>query len=886
MIVTVTVAVVRGILRLYPSRFRTRFGSDVIASVRGELEHARADGSALICAARAVADALAGVIPEHRTGRSGLGLWRGLSADFRDAARSLRHAGSFTAVAIVMLALGVASATTIYSVVDAVVLRALPFDQHDRIIAVLEDNPKRNVSGATMPQIFLDWRERQQSFAQLTATFRNNYRVRNAAGGLDNIRGMRVTRDFFAVLRVQPGLGVPFSAADEVFGQHRRAILSYSFWQRYFGGAPDVIGRDIEIDNERWQVAGVMPRGFSYPVGSEQAVDIFAPLAFRPQDQVRGGGRSYQYVVLGRLKDGVTIEQAAGEMNRVATAIDAEHPGWNTLNPGGQVRLVTLHEMLVGRVRTWMLMLLGAVGLLLVIACANVANLMLARATVRGREMGVRAALGASRWRLTRALLLEGVLLSFAAAALGLLASLWGVQLLKAWMPENIPRVTAIAINGRVLAATVVAAIVTGTLFGMVPAFHAGRPDPNTALRSGDRASTPGAVARRVRSALVVVEVALAVILVMGAGLFTASFVKLMRVDPGFDYHGVLTLGVGVRIDPARFQEAVVQGRPYVERMLDAVRRVPGIGPVAAVSGGMPLTGSRVTMPLEIPGRPELSGDDAEIDTRVVTPEYLPMLRIPLLRGRSITPDDRDGTAPVVLINQAAAQKFWSHADPIGQQVRVEGKARTIIGVVGDIRHGGPETPPRQEAYVAMAQEQIVQATLVMRPPDPATVLPAVKAAIWSVNRDQILYTDRVTLDAYMESLVAQRRFTMALLALFGVLALVISAVGIYGVMAYVVSQRTREIGVRMALGASRGDVVGMVLSHSALLVAAGLAIGSAGSWYLSTVARSFLFQLDARDPRVFGFALASLTVAALLATAIPARRAATVDPAVALRVE
>ena len=888
MIVPVTLAVIRGILRLYPSRFCDRFGPDVIASVRNDLGRARDGGfaSTLTCAASAIGDALAGVVPEHRAGRPGIAVWRGFRTDLRDAIRSLRHAGAFTTVAVATLALGIASATTVFSVVDAVVLRGLPFDHHDRIVAVLEDNPKRNVSGATMPQIYLDWRERQQSFAQFAATFRNNYRVRNAAGGLDSIRGMRVTRDFFPLLRVQPGLGAAFAAEDEIPGQHRRAILSYPFWQRHFGGASDVVGRAMEIDGERWQVAGVMPRGFSYPVGSAQAADIFAPLAFRPQDHVRGGGRSYQYFVLGRLKDGVTIAQAADEMNRVAKAVDAEHPGWNTFNPGGQVRLLTLQEMMVGRVRPWMLMLLGSVSLLLVIACANVANLMLARANVRGREMGLRAALGASRWRLTRALLLEGLLLSLLAAAIGLLASAWGVQLLKAWMPDGIPRVTAIAVNGRVAAATIAAAILTGTIFGIVPALQGGRPDLSAALRSGDRSSTAGTGARRLRSALVVVEVALAVVLVVGAGLFTASFVKVMRVDPGFDYHGILALGVGVRVDPTRFQEAVAQGRPYVERMLDAVRRVPGLGPVAAVSGGLPLTGARVSMRLEIPGRPELSGDDAEIDTRVVTPEYLPMLRIPLLRGRYITSADRDGTPPVVMINQSAARKFWPDADPIGQLVRVEGKERTIVGIVGDIRHGGPETRPQHEAYVAMAQEPIVQATLVMRPPDPAAVLPAVKAAIWTVNRDQILYTDRVTLDAYMDGLVAQRRFNMALLALFGMLALVISAVGLYGVMAYVVSQRTREIGVRMALGATRGAVVGMVLSNSALLVAIGLAIGSAGSWYLSGVARSFLFELDARDPRAFAFALVCLIVTALLATIIPARRAARVDPLVALRSE
>ena len=561
--------------------------------------------------------------------------------------------------------------------------------------------------------------------------------------------------------------------------------------------------------------------------------------------------------------------------------------GWNTLNPGGEVRVVTLHELMVGRVRNWMLMLLGSVTLLLAIACANVANLMLARATVRGREMGLRAALGATRWRLTRALLVEGILLSLAAAALGVLLSVWGVRVIRAWMPDGIPRVADIAVDLRVLAAAIVASVLTGVVFGLVPALQGARPDLAKALQSGSRSATSSAGARRLRGALVVIEVALAVVLVVGAGLFTASFVKVTRIDPGFDYRGIFALGVGVRVDQARFQDAVRRGRPYAHRMIEAVRAVPGVGQVEAVSGGLPLSGGRVSLSVSVPGRAPLERHDAEIDTRVVTPGYLQMLGIPLVRGRYLSAEDRDGAPSVVIVNETAARKYWPGADALGQRIRIEKTERTVVGIAGDIRHGGPEAPPLQEAYVPLAQEEIIQATLVMRPRgDPAALLPAVKAAIWSVNPDQTLYTDRVTLDAYMDSLIAQRRFNMALLALFGVLGLVISAVGIYGVMAYIVSQRTREIGVRMALGASRRAVVRMVLVNSGLLVAGGLVLGSVGAWYLSTVARSFLFELDARDPRAFIAAIACLTVAAFIATVVPARRAARVDPMIALRAD
>jgi putative ABC transport system permease protein len=479
------------------------------------------------------------------------------------------------------------------------------------------------------------------------------------------------------------------------------------------------------------------------------------------------------------------------------------------------------------------------------------------------------------------------VLLSLVAAAVGVLLAHWGVRILKAWIPDGIPRVADIAIDVRVLGATIAAAITTGAVFGIVPALQSARPDLTNVLRAGGRGSTAGAGAQRLRSALVVVEVALAVVLVVGAGLFTASFVKVMRVDPGFDYHGVLAVGVSVRIDPGKIEDALDRGRPYVERMMDAVRAVPGVEDVAAVYGGLPLSGGRVSNHVTVPGHGTFEGDADDVDTRTVTPNYLQMLRIPVISGRGITADDRQGAPPVALINQTAARKYWQGADPLGQRLSIDGREWVVVGIVGDIRHGGPELPARPEAYMPMAQERIASATLVMRgPADPMVLLPSIKAAMWSVNRDQMIYTDRVTLEAYMDGLIAQRRFNMALLALFGTLGLVISAVGIYGVMAYIVSQRTKEIGVRMALGASRAAVVRMVLANAGGLVAAGLAIGGVGAWYLSAAAKTFLFQLDAQDPRAFLAAVLCLAAAALLATAIPARRAASVDPMVALRAE
>ena len=804
--------------------------------------------------------------------------------DLKTAIRSLRKSPTFTAVALVVLALGIGAGTAIFSIVDAVVLRGLPFDEHDRIVAVLSIDTKRPTTfsgGSVTSQTYLDWRRLQESFEGLATVGGALFRLKTANGEPADALGQRVTWEFFPTLRGVPILGRAFTADDEIEGRHRVAILSYAFWQRRFGGSPDAIGKTIDLSERSWEIVGVMPLGFAYPVASEKPTEIYVPRSFTKDDKLRGGGRNYNDIVIGRLKSGVTIQRASDQMNRVAKTLDEQYPKWE---PGWRVRVVTLHEHLVGRVRGWMLMLLGAVGMVLLIACANVANLMLARATVRSREMAIRAALGASRWRLIRGLLLEGVVLSVIGAAIGVLLAYAGVQVLRTWLPAGLPRVAAIAIDLRVLGAAIAAAFVTGILSGLAPALQSSRPELTTALKEGGRSSTAGAAGQRLRNALVVAEVALAVVLLVGAGLFIGSFVKLMRVDPGFDYQNVLALNVGVR---GKYEEALKRGPSYIEQMLEAVRRVPGVELAGAVSGGLPLSGSWSRTNVELPGRADLKGDDDSIDRRSVSADYLKVLRIPLIRGRYLTGQDREGAQPVAVINQAAAGKYWPNQDALGQRAKINGKDRIVVGIVGDIRHLGPETPPRQECYLPLAQDASIGATLVMRTRgDPIKVLPAVKAAIWSINRDQRLTEDTVTLEAYMDRLIAQRRFNMALLALFGVLGLVIAAAGIYGVMAYVVAQRTNEIGVRMALGATPGNVVSMVLKRACVLMFAGLAIGSAGAWYLKTAVRTFLFQIEPTDTRVFIAALITLAAAGLLASAIPARRAAAVDPLIALRDE
>jgi putative ABC transport system permease protein len=611
---------------------------------------------------------------------------------------------------------------------------------------------------------------------------------------------------------------------------------------------------------------------------------MYTPIPWRDEDKTRGTSHNYNYTAIGRLKKGVSVAQAHDQMNRVSVALDQQYPKWS---PGRTVRVIPLQEHIVGRVRSWMLMLLAAVGLVLLIACANVANLMLARATVRQRELAIRAALGASRWRLVRGLLVEGVVLALFGAAIGVLLAYAGAQAMRAWLPAGLPRIASIGLDLRVLAAATAAAVGTGVFFGIVPALQSSRPDLTTALKDSGRSSTAGAGSQRLRSMLVVSEVALAVVLLVGAGLFIGSFARLTRIDPGFDYHNVLSLNVGIRWEPAKekYEDAAKRGRPYLQQMYDAVRRVPGVEAVALVNGGVPLTGSWSRTGVEIPGRGELKGDDDSIDRRSVTPAYLTLLRVPLIRGRHLADTDGENAQPVMVINEFAARKYWPDQDAIGQRAKINNKERLVVGIVGNIRHLGPESPLRQEAYIPLAQEPNTGATLVIRTRDDAlATLPAVKAAIWSVNREQRVSGDAFTLEGHMDRLIAQRRFNMALLALFGVLGLVIAAVGIYGVMAYIVAQRTSEIGVRMALGATAGNVVRMVLGRAAILIVTGLAIGGTAAWYLSAGVKTFLFEIDPNDPRVFAAAIAALTLAGLMASAVPARRAAAVDPIVALR--
>jgi putative ABC transport system permease protein len=810
--------------------------------------------------------------------------------DLKAALRSLRSSPTFTAVALIVLVLGVGASTAIFSVVDAVVLRGLPFDEHDRLMAVGERrtpgpkpdptrDPLQLVSVA--PQNWMDWAAQQQVFESFAAIASSAVTLQEPGGEPEDLRSQRVTAGFFDVLRARPALGRAFTAANEVEGRDRVVVLSDALWRRRFGGDSAIVGRTIPLNGDAYEVVGVMPAGMTYPVGAARPTDVWMPHVVAADERRRDPNNFSLYLqTIARLKPGVSIEQAQAQMTQVAAALKKANPEWNK---DSLIGVRPLRDHLVGaQTKSWMLMLLGAVAIVLLIACANVANLLLARATARGREIGVRAALGASRWRLVRQLMIESLVLSVGGTLLSIVLAWWAVQLLKNAMPEGVPRVATIALNLRVLAAAAGASIVTGVLFGIFPALQTSRPDLTKALKDDSRGSV-GAGRQRLRGALVVTEVALAVVLLVGAALFIGSFAALMRIDPGFDPAQVLIVQLLPKSEPG---QPPPDSRAAFGQIVDRIAQAPGVVHASMILGGTPLGGSMSTTRVTVPGKPPTG-----VSVRRVTPDYHKALRIPLKRGRLFAAGDREGNANVILVNESAAKDLFAGADPVGRVVKMRGPQRqdqdvTIVGVVGDVHQTTLETGPVGEIYVPLAQGSLGSGELVIRTAgDPFAALPAVKAAVLQVLPDVPLRNVR-TMQQSVGKLVAQRRLNMLLLGLFGLLGLVISAAGIYGVMAYTVSQRTREIGVRIALGATRGAVVGMVLRNAGLMVAMGLSIGGAGAWYLSAAAKRFLFGLDATDPRAFAAALLTLALAAFVASAIPARRAASVDPMVALRAE
>jgi putative ABC transport system permease protein len=824
----------------------------------------------------------------------------GLGAEVRQSLRGLRTAPSFTIAALLVLSLGIGATTAIFAVVDAVVLRGLPFDDPDRIVAVGERIAMQKgrkgpflmpgaapptdpqALSAIEPQNYLDWVVQQRVFESIAAIDAGAESTLLVPGAPpEAIVRHRVTAGFFDVLRVRAAIGRVFSPDNDIDGRDRVAVLSDAFWRRRFAGDPAIVGRMIPINGEAYEVLGVMPARFTYPVGALQPAELWIPWVPTPGERVRGRMRSIYLQSIARLKPGVSIEEARAQMNQVAASMEQANPQTNS---GHTVGIRPLRDHLVGAsTKSWMVMLLAAVGIVLLIACANVANLWLARSAARDRDIAVRAALGASRWRLVRLLLVESVLVSAAGTALGIALAWQAIRVLKSAMPEGVARVATIALDGRVLAVAAGLALVTGILSGIVPALQASNPRLAGSLNESSRGGGAGRRRRRLRSALVVVEVALAVVLLVGAALFIGSFISVMRLDFGFQGDRVLTAQIFPQLPPGQDPRSMDLG-PAFEDIVSRLQHVPGIVEASAVYPGIPLRVNMHIDGLNVPGKTREG--DSSVSLKSVSAGYHRALRIPLRRGRLFDANDQKNSAPVIILSEAAARTFFGDEDPVGRTVILVDRERTVVGVVGNARQGSIEINPHPEVYVPMAQSSSRSGYLAIQTiGKPNDVLPTVRSVVSAVlPHDPLRYV--ASMDELIAGQTATRRLNMVMLSLFGALGLALSAIGVFGVMAHLVTLRTREIGVRMALGATRVQIIGMVLRNAVALVLAGVAVGGAAGWYLTAIAKPFLFGLDAHDVRPFVLSATTLLIAALVASYLPARRAASVDPTVALRSE
>ncbi len=807
-------------------------------------------------------------------------LWQ----DVRYGARMLRRSPGFAAAAILTFALGIGANTAIFSIVDAAILRPLPYDEPDRIVNVSQHNPQtgRQTDGM-MPRDFLDWRERTDLFEHIALIGGGAFTL-VGDGEPEEIRVNRVTEGFFEMMRVQPMLGRAFTRADEEPGRERVAILSHAFWKTRLGASPDVIGHQLRLNGQPYEIVGVLPERFVYPAGARRPTPIFLPFTFTAKDRQHGIIQSMSFGPTLRLKDGKTREEVEAVLSQIQAAAD---PRKLAFNKGyTRVELTPLLEEYVGTARSWMLMLLGAVAFVLLIACANVANLVLAHGTARIRELTVRGALGASRWRIARQLLAESLLLATVGAAAGLAVAWWGIGVLRAALPPGIPRASTIGMDLRVLGFTAAAAIATGLVCGLLPALQGSRLDLTTGMKEGSGASA-GKAGRRVRHMLAWVEVALAVMLLVGAGLFISSFARVLWVNYGFDARGVVTIDYGSR----RLAPGEKPDLTYLPRVLEAVRSVGGVEAALVTAGNGPFFGGSTTSPFKVIGRPDVPADARpQIRIKRVSPGFLEILRVPILRGRRFTSQDSRSGVATLVINESAARQFWPNQDPIGQRIEM---AQTneqqweVVGVAGDVRYNDPTLPPVPEAFLNYELATFHSGgTLLLRAAgDASAIVPAIKGAIWTVNPAQTL-TNLQSVDTQFGRTTAARRFNMLLMSIFAALALLIAATGIYGVIAFLVGRRTREIGVRVALGASPSEVVALFLRQGVFVVVAGIAAGLVGAWWLSRAVQQFLFEVEPRDPLVFATVGAVLMVVGVLASWLPARRAARVDPLTALRAE
>ena len=806
--------------------------------------------------------------------------------DIRYAFRMLLKRPGFTVIVVLTLALGIGANTTIFSAIDAVLLNPLPYKNPERLLVVWETNkqlgPEMWDRNEAAIGNFLDWRSHNQIFDQLGALFDTDMNL-TGAGEPQRIKSCVVTTNFFQVLGVQPMLGRSFLPEAETPGSPFTVIISHDLWQRQFGSDPNIINKSLTLNAHQVAVIGVMPPAFELQFPTSKHVDMWVPMVIDVADpDYHDRSNNFLYTV-GRLKQGVSPEQAQSEMNLIASQLQQQYP---ETNADKGVRVVPLQKQLVGNVESYLYMLFAAVGFLLLIACTNVAGLLLSRVTARHKEVAIRIAVGASRWRLIRQLLTESLILSVLSGLFGLLLAYGGVKLLLALTPSDVPRLHEIGLHVPVFLWTLTISIVTGVLFGLAPAIQASRPDLNQALKESS-GRNPGGF-QGLRNLLVVSEVAVALLLLVGAGLMTKSFARLQQVDPGFEATNVVSMNIALPTSKYRGPQI----NNFYDQLIERIKNLPGVKSVAGINP-LPLSNSNVSYRFVVEGAPFVPlADRPYAGVRVVTPDYFQTMSIPNLKGRSFTEQDRENTPSVIIINEALASRYWPNQDPIGKRLGFleedSGKQvwREIVGVVGNVRHKALEIEVMPEAYFPYKQSPANFMSLVVRTAsDPVSMVPAIRSQVLSVDKDQPV-SDVMTMEQRVAKSVASRRFVMLLLGSFSVLALGLAAVGIYGVMAYLVIQRTQEIGVRMALGAQKRDVLRLVVGKGMALAVTGAAIGLVASLALTRLMRSLLFEVTPTDWFTFVIVSVVLLTVALLACYMPARRATKVDPLVALRYE
>ena len=800
-------------------------------------------------------------------------LWQ----DLRYGARSLRKNPGFTAIAVITLALGIGANTAIFSVVNGVLLRPLPYPEPDHLLIVHGISLQAAQEKSPMCAAdFLDWKSQNQVFESLAGFSASRF---NYTGGEtpEQIEGAWVTSAFFATIGVQPALGRAFLPGEDMPGTPQTVVVSDGFWRRYLGSSPNVIDQQITINARAFTIIGVMPPGFLFP---EKDTELWAAERL---DATRRG--PYYMWGLGRLGPGATLERAQSEMDMIARRVQDQI---NSPNRDWTWTSISLAERIVGKIRPALLVLLAAVFFVLLIACANIANLLLARATAREKEMSVSIALGARRARLLRQLLTESLLLAAVGATAGLPLAVGGVRLLVALSPPDFPRLQEINTDGRVLGVTLLVALVCGLIFGLAPALQSSRLNLDESLKEGGRGAD-GAGRRRLRSALVVTEIAFSLMLLVGAGLMVKSFIKLQGVSPGFKPDHILTMHLTL---PRAKYDSDEKITAYYRQLIERVTAVRGVE-AAGLSISLPPDNLEVSDSFSIEGKPWPPGASEPIVPIVlISPEYFTALGVPLLQGRGFNATDKQGSPLVVIVNQTLAERYFPDVSPIGKRLKIGGASRTrnpwmeIVGVVGDLKYSGLDANPEPAYYTPLAQDAWRAAYLVVRAPmNPANLTPAIREQIWTLDKDMPI-ANVATMDRLLAKSVAQPRFRTLLLGIFAALALVLASVGTYGVISYSVTRRTHEIGIRMALGAQARDVSKLVIRQGMVFALIGVSIGLAGSFALTRLMQSLLFEVSTTDESIFAGVAALLIAVAVLACWIPARRAARVDPMAALRHE